>query len=284
MGLVHEGVHFSSDVPFEQTLRAVGSVIEYAKELAERRRTAPGDDLMSALVRQDAGGGLSDDDIAATFWVIITGGSDTTSTTAAHAMIALSEFPDERRRLQADYDRLAPTAVEEMLRWATPVLCFRRTAAADTEIESQPIRDGDNVVIFYQSADRDERVFPSPYRFDVSRDPNPHFAFGGGGPHFCLGAALARLQLRIFFRELFRRLPDIEVVGEPVYEPGPFLDSVASRPLQVHGWAPGLTLRGPLGGRRRRLVGLCGSLEAAHGRCRSGDGRRSGRICVPYTT
>jgi len=210
---------------------AVQAVIDYAKELAGRRRADPGDDLVTALVHQEIGGErLSDEDVAATFWVIITGGSDTTSTTAAHAMIALSQWPAERRRLQADYGPLAATAVEEMLRWATPVLSFRRTATCDTEIHGQAIGEGDNVVIFYQSANRDETVFNDPYRFDVARAPNPHLAFGGGGPHFCLGAALARLELRVFFQELFRRLPDIEMSGDPRYLPGPFLDTVASVP------------------------------------------------------
>ncbi len=231
--LTHEGVHFEAGVPFEDTLRAVEAVIEYAKELAARRRRQPGDDLVSSLVRQEVDGQrLSDDDVAATFWVIITGGSDTTSTTAAHAMIAFSEFPDERRRLQEHFGELAAPAVEEMLRWATPVLDFRRTATRDTELLGQPIAAGDNVMIFYQSANRDGAVFAEPFRFDVGRDPNPHLSFGGGGPHFCLGAALARLELRTLFSELFARLPDIELAGEPTYVPGPFLDSVASVPCQ----------------------------------------------------
>ena len=231
MRLTHKGVHFASEVPFEETLRAVSLVIDYAKELARRRRTDPADDLISDLVRQELDGQqLSDDDIAATFWVIITGGSDTTSTTAAHAVIAFSQWPGERWRLQSNYAHFATPAVEEMLRWATPVLDFRRTATRDCEVAGQAIREGDNVVIFYQSANRDDTVFAAPYRFDITRDPNPHLAFGGGGPHFCLGAALARLELRTFFGELLARLPDIEMSDTPVYVPGPFLDSVTSVP------------------------------------------------------
>jgi cytochrome P450 len=162
--------------------------------------------------------------------VILTGGSDTTSTAAAHTMVAFANDATERHRLQESSDAVYDTAVEEMLRWATPVIDFRRTATVDTEIAGQKIAAGDNVLIFYQSANRDERVFEDPYRFDTGRDPNPHVTFGGGGPHFCLGAALARLELKTFFRELFELLPDIEVAGDPVYLSGPCLDSVESLP------------------------------------------------------
>jgi cytochrome P450 len=180
--LTHEGVHFAADVPFEDTLRAVSAVIEYAKTLARRRRADPADDLMSSLVWQEVDGHrLSDEDVAATFWVIITGGTDTTSTAAAHAMIAFTEWPEERQKLQASFDRFAGSAVEEILRWSTPVIDFRRTATRDTELHGQRIGEGDNVVIFYQSANRDDSAFTAPYRFDVAREPNPHLAFGGGG-------------------------------------------------------------------------------------------------------
>lgn len=225
--LTHKGVHFSADVPFEQTLDAIRKVTDYARELAVWRRKEPGDDLISALVQQK---GVTDRDVASTFWVLITGGSDTTSTAAAHGLIALSEWPTECSRLTADSGRLVVTAVEEILRWATPVVCFRRTAVRDAEVEGQMINAGDNVVVFYQSANRDEAAFRDPYRFDVARTPNLHFAFGGGGPHFCLGAHLARLQLRILFEELFRRLPDFHQSAPPTYVPGPFLDSVSSVP------------------------------------------------------
>jgi cytochrome P450 len=231
MRLTHIGVHFSADAAFERSIEAMRAVIDYAIGLAGERRRVPEGDLLTSLVQAEIDGArLSDEDIAASFWVILTGGSDTTSTTAAHSMVALANDPAERRRLQEDPGAVDDTAVEEMLRWATPVLDFRRTATADTEIGGQRIAAGDNVLIFYKSANRDESVFRDPYTFDTRRDPNPHLAFGGGGPHFCLGAALARLELKTFFRELFELLPDIEVAGDPVYVPGPFLDSVASLP------------------------------------------------------
>lgn len=232
MRLTHAGVHFSSDVPFEETLAAVAAVVEYATDLSRRRRVEPGDDLISALVSAEAGHGLSDAEVATTFWVLITGGSDTTSTTAAHGMIALSSFPDERARWQGEYETLAPTAVEEMLRWATPVLCFRRTATRDTTVLGEKVAAGENVVMFYKSANRDEAAFDHPYRFQVGRQPNPHVAFGAGGPHFCVGAALARLQLTVLFRQLFLLLPDIQLSGEPSYVAGPFLDTVAAVPCR----------------------------------------------------
>jgi cytochrome P450 len=231
MRLTHIGVHFGADAPFERSIDAMRAVIDYAIGLAGERRRQPAGDLLTSLVQAEIDGTrLSDEDVAASFWVILTGGSDTTSTTAAHSMVALGSDPAERRRLQEGSGAIWDTAVEEMLRWATPVLDFRRTATADVEIGGQRIASGDNVLIFYQSANRDESVFSDPSRFDSRRDPNPHFAFGGGGPHFCLGAALARLELRTFFRALFGLLPDIEVSGDPVYLPGPFLDSVESLP------------------------------------------------------
>ena len=231
MRLTHIGVHFNAEDPFERSIEAMRAVIDYAIGLAGERRRKPKADLLTSLVQAEIDGSrLSDEDVAASFWVILTGGSDTTSTAAAHAMLALAHDPAQRRRLQEGSEAAYDLAVEEMLRWGTPVIDFRRTAMVDTEIAGQPIAAGDNVLIFYQSANRDETVFTDPYRFDLARDPNPHLSFGGGGPHFCLGAALARLELKTFFHELFDMLPDIEVAGDPVYVPGPFLDSVQSLP------------------------------------------------------
>jgi cholest-4-en-3-one 26-monooxygenase len=122
------------------------------------------------------------------------------------------------------------TALEEVLRWATPVIHFRRTAAVDTELAGQRIAAGDKVVLFYHSANRDEAVFEDPYRFDVRRDPNPQLAFSGGGPHFCLGAHLARMEMRVMFHALFTRLPDLELAGEPEFMHSMFFNGVKSMP------------------------------------------------------
>jgi len=171
MRLTHVGVHFGAEAPFERSIEAMRAVIDYAVGLAAERRRRPEEDLLSSLVQAEIEGErLSDEDVAASFWVIITGGSDTTSTTAAHAMLAIAEEPAIGGRLRSEPDALGDAAVEEMLRWATPVLDFRRTATADTEIAGQHIGEGDNVVIFYKSANRDEKVFPDPYRFDIAYD------------------------------------------------------------------------------------------------------------------
>lgn len=201
--------------PIQALGEALWSLTEFAKELAAHRQRHPGDDLMSALVAAEIDGErLTHDEIAAFFVLLSVAGNDTTRHTTSHAMRALTENPDQRARLLADLDRALPTAVEEFVRWATPVLTFRRTATRDTELRGQPIAAGEKVVLFYHSGNRDEEVFERPWEFDVAREPNRHLGFGGGGPHYCLGASLARTQLRSLFGELLRVLPDIEV-GEP---------------------------------------------------------------------
>jgi len=141
--------------------------------------------------------------------------------------MAFAEHPDQWAALRSDPDRLLPGAVEEMVRWASPVMTFRRTATTDTSIGEQPISAGDHVVMFYGSGNRDERVFPDPWRFDIGRRPNDHVGFGGGGPHFCLGANLARVQLRSVFAELARSVSSFEV-GEPDLLAGAFVHGIHS--------------------------------------------------------
>jgi len=130
-------------------------------------------------------------------------------------MWALTEHPDQRSVWQADVEGVAPSAVDEIVRWASPVIWMRRTVAEDTVLSGEKLRPGDKVVLFYNSANRDEEVFDDPFRFNVLRTPNPHLGFGAAGPHFCLGAHLARQEITVMFRELFRRLPDIAATGEP---------------------------------------------------------------------
>jgi cytochrome P450 len=131
-----------------------------------------------------------------------------------------------------DFDAIAPTAVEEIVRWATPVLHFRRTTTRDTEIGGKKIRDGEKVVMWYNSANRDEAVFDDPFRFDVRRTPNEHVGFGGPGPHFCLGAHLARREITVMFRELFRRLPDLQITGEPARLMSFFIHGIKHMPCE----------------------------------------------------
>jgi len=184
----------------------------YANQLAEQRRAQPGDDLVSVLMNAEVEGErLSELEFDLFFLLLAVAGNETTRNLISGGMLALIEHPDQRARLLAT-PSLMPTAVEEMLRWVSPVIEFRRTATRDTTLHGQPIRDGDKVIIYYISANRDEDVFPQPDRFDVGRTPNEHVAFGIG-EHFCLGSNLARLEIRVMFEELLRRLPDIELAG-----------------------------------------------------------------------
>jgi cytochrome P450 len=207
----------------------VRSMIELrtaAVELAAVRRGRPADDLMSALVQADVDGqSLSDDEIGAFFVLLSVAGNDTTRHTISHAMLALCEQPDQRLFLAADFDGRIRVAVEEFVRWATPVITFRRTATRPVVLGGQQIGVGDWVVMFYASANRDEAVFDAPGRFDLGRTPNPHVGFGGGGPHFCLGAFLARTQLRAIFDQLLHRVPGLEV-GEPEYLVSNFISGI----------------------------------------------------------
>jgi cytochrome P450 len=147
-------------------------------------------------------------------------------------MLALTDNPAEKKRWLDDFDAVAPSAVEEIIRWSTPVIHFRRTCAGqDVELGGQRIEEGQKVVLWYNSANRDERIFDDPYRFDVMREPNEHLGFGGGGPHFCLGAHLARREIRVMFEELLARLPDIEVTGEPEMLRSNFIHGIKRMPV-----------------------------------------------------
>jgi len=187
----------------------------YANELALARKESPRDDLVSVLMRAEIDGErLTEMEFDVFFLLLAVAGNETTRNLISGGMLALVEHPDQRRRLQEDHS-LIDSAVEEMLRWVTPVLQFQRTAQRDTEIADQPVGEGDRVALYYVSANRDESVFERADQFDVGRAPNDHLTFGGGGPHFCLGASLARVQIKLMFQELLRRLPDLELNGPP---------------------------------------------------------------------
>jgi methyl-branched lipid omega-hydroxylase len=186
-------------------------------ELAEHRRANPADDLTTALVHNDLGEDMLDPSEIAPFFILLAvAGNDTTRTAISLGMHLLAEHPDQRAIWQADLDGVTATAVEEIVRAASPVTFMRRTATRDVHLSGHDFTEGDRLVMFYGAANRDPLVFEDPEGFDVRRDPNPHVGFGGPGPHFCLGAHLARRELAVAFRQLFTRLPDIEVAGEPV--------------------------------------------------------------------
>ncbi len=197
----------------EDGKRASMEIYAYANRLALERRRHPGADIVSVLMEAEVDGEkLSEPEFDAFFLLLSVAGNETTRNLIAGAMLALIEHPEQRARLLAN-PSLVPTGVEEMLRWTPPVICFRRTATRDTEMRGQAIREGDKVVMYYPSANRDEDYFPDGDVFDVGRSPNEHVTFGPGGTHFCLGANLARLEIRVIFEELFRRLPDIELAA-----------------------------------------------------------------------
>jgi cytochrome P450 len=187
------------------------------QELGEKRRKDPTDDLTSALVHADAENDMLDPAELGSFFILLAvAGNDTTRTAISHGMHYLSQFTDQRRIWQDDPVGVAPTAVEEIVRYAAPVTFMRRTVTRDVELGRRHFSDGDKVVMFYGSANRDEAVFEEPDRFDVRRAENPHVGFGGPGPHFCLGAHLARREVSVMFQRLMHRLPDIEAVEPPV--------------------------------------------------------------------
>ena len=224
----------------EQRGMAVLEMLTYAQQVAESKRANPGDDIASALIQASVDGdALTDSEFQWFFLLLVNAGGDTTRNLLAAGLQALFEHPLERSRLQADLDTLLPTAVEEMLRYTTPVINFRRTAMADTGIRDTPIRTGDKLIVFYGAANRDEDVFTDPDRFDVGRSPNPHMAFGGGGPHLCLGMHVARLEIKAMLNEVLTRLHDIEPAGDPQPFASNFIAGVNSMPVAFSG-RPGL--------------------------------------------
>jgi cholest-4-en-3-one 26-monooxygenase len=201
---------------------AFSDYCDHAAQLADARRATPADDVMSAWVRAEADGVLTGEEVLSEGLLLVDGGAETTRTVITGAVLALIEHPDQLRRLLDD-PSLLPVAVEEFIRWVTPILNMRRTATRDTEIAGTPISKGDELLLMYSSANRDEEVFgPTADSFDVGRHPNPHIAFGFG-THFCLGAALARLEIRVMFEELLPRLRDLRVTDGPVRTPNAFV-------------------------------------------------------------
>jgi cytochrome P450 len=204
----------------------------YAQELRAERVANPRDDLTTKIALAEVEGeSLTPEEFGSFFVLLVAAGNETTRNAISHGMKALTDNPDQKKLWLADLDGVSPTAVEEVIRWATPVVHFRRTCAvADAEVGGQPVQEGEKVVLWYSAANRDPRVFADPYAFDVLRAPNEHVGFGGGGPHFCLGAHLARREIRVMFEELLTRLPDIEITGEPEYLQSNFIHGIKRMP------------------------------------------------------
>lgn len=197
-------------------LKAIVALHRLVARLGRERRRSPGDDLISALVNADVDGErLSVRELGAFFDLLLVAGNETTRNTIAHGLKLFTDHPDQRALLLADYDRRIAGAIEEIVRYVSPIIQFQRTLTCDYEMNGQSYRKGDKVVLFYLAANRDEEVFADPDTFDITRTPNPHVGFGGPGPHLCLGAHLARRELTAIFRELFTRLPGIRASGEP---------------------------------------------------------------------
>jgi cytochrome P450 len=224
-----EYVPDQSRAGLRNNLASVGlQLVELVQDLAQHRLKNPQDDLITRLVMPDAEGeNLTPQELGAFFNLLVGAGNETTRNAISHGLLALSQFPDQRQKWQANFEDHAATAVEEIVRWASPVLHMRRTVTADgVRLGDQEFSEGDKVVMWYLSANRDEAVFDDPFTFDIARDPNPHIAYGGPGPHFCLGAHLARREITVAFRELFRQLPDIQVTGEPEYLRANFIHGI----------------------------------------------------------
>ncbi|MGZ4759435.1 MAG: cytochrome P450 [Acidimicrobiales bacterium] len=221
---------------FMALMNAAVELSQMAQEIGRHRLDHPADDLTTAMMQAEVEGEdgtvhrLSAEELGSFFILLVAAGNETTRNAISHGMYALTTHPDQRQALAADFETAIPGAVEEIVRWATPVIHFRRTAVEDCVIGGHDVKAGDKVVMWFNSANRDDAVFADPYRFDIARTPNEHVGFGAGGPHFCLGANLARREITVMFRELFRQLPDIEITGEPDYLQSIFIHGIKRMP------------------------------------------------------
>jgi cytochrome P450 len=212
---------------------AAWAMFEYGRKIGDERRRCPADDLTSRLVHAEIDGDrLTDAEYTNFFQTLVFAGNETTRAAVAQGMLALIEHPEQLERLRAD-PALVPSAVDEIIRWSSPVHHLGRTVARDAELRGKRLRAGDRLMLFYVSANYDEDVFAEPYRFDVGRSPNAEIAFGGGGPHYCLGAFLSRLELRVLLEELLARDVRLELAGEPVRLRSNLFNGLRSLPVRV---------------------------------------------------
>jgi cytochrome P450 len=220
----------------EEFMKVSIDIGAYATALAEDRRANPGDDLTTALVAAEVDGErLTSAEVASFFILLAAAGNETTRNAISHGVLALSRYPEQRDIWWSDFGTHTQSAVEEIVRWASPVVYMRRTATRDVKVSGVQIAQGDKVTMWYASANRDERSFENPWLFDVTRTPNHHVGFGGGGTHFCLGANLARREIAVVFEELHSRIPDITATEEPAMLLSAFIHGIKRLPV---GWTP----------------------------------------------
>ena len=227
----HEGARRRLRVP-GRGLRALARLNLVVGRVGRARRRQPGDDLISALVTTEVDGKrLNARELGSFFSLLLVAGVETTRNAIAHGLHLLTAYPAQRALLTADFETHAAGFVDEVIRHSSPIIQFRRTLSEDYELAGHPMRAGDDVVLYYASANRDETVFADPDAFDITRRPNPHVGFGGGGPHFCLGTSLARQEMTVLFRELLTRLPEIRSTGAPELVPSSFDNRVGRLPF-----------------------------------------------------
>ncbi len=217
----------------DASLIAATELYTYATELANERRVDPRDDIVTTLITEVDDDALGAHELEMFILALAVAGNETTRTAISQGLLALLDHPDQMELLRARPDELVASAVEEIIRWATPVVYFRRTATRDVELHGTVIREDDPVALFYMSANYDETVFSEPYRFDITRSPNPHVSFGGGGPHFCLGAHLARLEIRVLLEALVARTRTIELAGQPDRLRSSWINALKRLPVTV---------------------------------------------------
>jgi cytochrome P450 len=217
---------------YERLMEVSLAIFAYAQAMGEDRRANPTGDITSALMSAEVDGDqLTPQEFGSFFILLVVAGNETTRNAISHGIKALSDFPEQRSRWFDDFEAHARTAVEEIVRWSTPVIHFRRTVTAETSLGGQDLHAGDKVVLFYESANRDERVFSQPDEFDVTRPLQPvQVGFGAGGPHFCLGANLARREITVAFDEIRRRLPDLRATAQPDYLQSNFINGIKRLP------------------------------------------------------
>jgi cytochrome P450 len=221
----------------ENLINVALEMFAYAQALGEARLANPTDDLTSVMMHSIVDGDrMSSQEFGSFFILLVVAGNETTRNAISHGMLQLTEHPDQKAAWYSDFESKTKGAVEEIVRWASPVIHFRRTATRDTEIRGVKIKAGEKVVMWYNSGNRDEEIYENPHQFNIARTLAPaQVGFGAGGPHFCLGANLARREIAVMFDEIRRRLPNLVITGEPAYLQSNFINGIKRMPCRISG-------------------------------------------------